>query len=56
MGSKYFKQIASITFSHSTVEYSRIQLRTAKFRAQWNFWFIDKLRMILRVEGNKCRH
>lgn len=32
IGSKYFKQADSITFSRSTVEYSRIQLRMTKFR------------------------
>lgn len=31
--SKYFKQADSITFSHSTVEYSTTQLRMAEFRA-----------------------
>lgn len=33
IGSKYLKQAESITFLHSTVEYSKIQLRMAKFRA-----------------------
>lgn len=32
IGLKYFKKVASITFSHSTAEYSKIQLRRANFR------------------------